>query len=72
LPNLGEDVQTAVVLVGRVNIRRGPGLRYGVVSQAEREEVYKIFDEKREWVKIGYYLENQEVGWVRKDLVWGE
>ncbi len=71
-PLIEDEVQTAVVLKERINIRRGPGLRYRVVNKAERGEMYKIFGEKNDWVKIGYYLENKEIGWVRKDLVWGE
>jgi uncharacterized protein YgiM (DUF1202 family) len=71
-PLLNKKVQTAVVVPEKVNVREGPGLGYSVVSQAECGEVYKIFKEKKGWVKIGYYVENQELGWIRKDLVWGE
>jgi SH3-like domain-containing protein len=64
--------QTAVVLVEEANIRKGPSLRKPVVMQVDRCEIYKIFDEKGEWVKVGYYLENEVVGWIREDLVWGD
>lgn len=70
-PLINKKVQTALVIPERVNIRRGPGLKYGVVNQAESGEVYKIFEEKDGWVKIGYYLENEVIGWVRNDMVWG-
>ena len=40
--------------------------------QASKGEIYKIFDEKGEWVKVGYYLENEVIGWIRQDLVWGD
>jgi uncharacterized protein YgiM (DUF1202 family) len=64
--------QTALILVEDANIRKGPSLRRPVVKQASKGEIYKIFDEKSEWVKVGYYLENEVIGWIRQDLVWGE
>jgi uncharacterized protein YgiM (DUF1202 family) len=64
--------QTALVLVDEANIRKGPGLSRPVVKQASKGEIYKIFDEKGEWVKVGYYLENEVIGWIRQDLVWGD
>jgi uncharacterized protein YgiM (DUF1202 family) len=69
---LVSKTQTAVVLVEDANIRRGPSLRKPVVMQADKGEIYKIFGEKGEWVKVGYYLENEEIGWIRADLVWGD
>lgn len=71
-PLINKKVQTALVLPDIANIRKGPGLKYQVVNHAEGGEIYKIFGEKGNWVRIGYYLENQPVGWVRNDLVWGE
>jgi SH3-like domain-containing protein len=64
--------QTALILVEDANIRKGPSLRRPVVKQASKGEIYKIFDEKDDWVKVGYYLENEVIGWIRQDLVWGE
>jgi len=64
--------QTAMVLVEDANIRKGPSLRRPIVMQASKGEIYKIFDEKGKWVKIGYYLENEAIGWIRQDLVWGD
>ena len=66
------DVPTAVVLKEDVNVRRGPGLRHRVVTQVDKGEVYRVFDQNGNWVKIGYYIEKEEIGWVRRDLVWGE
>jgi uncharacterized protein YgiM (DUF1202 family) len=66
------DVPTVVVLKEDVNVRRGPGLRHRVVTKVDKGEVYKIFQRQRNWVKIGYYQEGKEIGWVRNDLVWGE
>ena len=64
--------QTAVILVEDANIRKGPSLRKPVVMRASKGEIYKIFDEKGQWVKVGYYLENEVIGWIRDDLVWGD
>ena len=69
---LVSQVQTAVILVDNANIRKGPSLRRPVVMHASKGEIYKIFGEKGEWVKIGYYLENEVIGWIRQDLVWGD
>jgi SH3-like domain-containing protein len=71
-PLINRKVQTVLVVPDRVNIRKGPGLKYKVVEQAEGGMIYKLFEEKGKWVKIGYYLENEEIGWVRSDMVWGE
>jgi uncharacterized protein YgiM (DUF1202 family) len=71
-PLVNRNVQTVLVVPEVVNIRKGPGLKYRVVEQAEGGKIYKLFGEKGKWVKIGYYLENEEIGWVRSDLVWGE
>jgi uncharacterized protein YgiM (DUF1202 family) len=61
-----------LVTVEDANIRKGPSLRKSVVKQASKGEIYKIFDEKGEWVKVGYYLENEVISWIRQDLVGGE
>lgn len=65
-------INTAIVLVDNANIRKGPGLSNPVVRRASRGEIYKVFGERGHWVKIGYYLENKVIGWMREDLVWGE
>jgi SH3-like domain-containing protein len=66
------NTKTAVILAENVNIRKGPSVRRPVVMKASQGEIFKVFGEKGKWVKIGYYLENEVVGWVRQDLVWGE
>lgn len=71
-PLINQKINTAVILPDSVNIRKGPGLKYRVVGQAECGEVYKVFARKNGWVRVGYYLDNQQLGWIRNDLVWGE
>jgi uncharacterized protein YgiM (DUF1202 family) len=66
------SIQTAVITVDNANIRKGPNLRNPVVMQVSKGEIYKVFGEQGQWVKIGYYLENEVIGWVRHDLIWGD
>lgn len=68
---LVSGTQTVVIVAEQANIRKGPSLKMPVVVKASQGEIYKIFGEKGKWVKIGYYLENEVVGWVRQDMVWG-
>jgi SH3-like domain-containing protein len=69
---INKNIHTAVVVPEQVNVRKGPGLNYPVVAQVKSGQVYKIFKEQNGWIRIGYYVENQELGWIRKDFVWGE
>lgn len=69
---LVSDIKTAVILVDNANIRKGTSLRTPVVMRVSRGEIYKIFGAKGDWVNVGYYLENEKIGWIRDDLVWGE
>jgi SH3-like domain-containing protein len=64
--------QTAVILVDNANIRKGPSLRKPIIMKAAQGDIYKIFGEKGDWVNVGYYIENEKIGWIRDDLVWGE
>jgi N-acetylmuramoyl-L-alanine amidase len=69
---LVSKTQTAVILVDNANIRKGPSLSMPVVMKASKGDIYKIFGEKDDWVHVGFYLENEKIGWIRDDLVWGE
>ena len=64
-------IRTVIVLAAKANLRQAPGLKNRVVGQASRGEVYKIFGSRGNWVKIGYYLEDEVIGWIHGDLVWG-
>jgi uncharacterized protein YgiM (DUF1202 family) len=66
------DIQTAVVLVENANIRKGPGTTKGIIMKANKGEIYKVLGEQDNWVTIGYYLEEKKIGWIRKDLVFGD
>ena len=65
------DIKTAVVIGDEVNVRKGPGSQHDVVKKVAKGEVYKVVGRKGEWVKIAYYIEGEEIGWIRNDLLWG-
>ncbi len=53
----------------RVNIRSGPGEKYGLVGKAEYGVVLKTVQRKNGWVKVRH--ENGLSGWVLRTLLWG-
>ncbi|HAA04370.1 MAG TPA: peptide-binding protein [Syntrophobacteraceae bacterium] len=66
------DIRTAVVRSEGANVRSAPGTESEVKIKVHKGEIFKILDRKNDWVKIGYYLDGGEVGWIRKDLIFGE
>jgi len=70
--DLISDVQTAVIKVNKANVRSGPGTKSSVVAEVSEGEIYKILERSGEWVKIGYYEGSDPVGWIRRDLVFGD
>lgn len=68
---LVSKTRTAVVLKDRVNVRQAPGTRNHVLGTVERGDIYKVMEEQANWVRIGYYHEEEAVGWIREDLVFG-
>lgn len=65
------DVQTAVVMRDNANVRKEPGLGNEVLRKVERGEIYKVIGVKDNWIQIAYYFEEEPVGWIRRDLVFG-
>jgi uncharacterized protein YgiM (DUF1202 family) len=70
--DLISDVQTAVIKVNKANVRSGPGAKNSVVAEVSEGEIYRILERKQNWVKIGYYQGSDPVGWIRRDLVFGD
>ncbi|MGV8074169.1 MAG: SH3 domain-containing protein [Syntrophobacteraceae bacterium] len=66
------DIETAVILVENANMRSSASIKSEVVAKATRGEIYKVLEKNGKWVHLGYYMENEPVGWVRSDLVFGE
>lgn len=67
--SLLSEVQTVIVIKDKVNIRGGPGTNHKAIFQAENDVIFQLVDRKENWLKVRY---EDRVGWIRKDLVWGE
>lgn len=63
------EVQTVIVTKNKVNIRGGPGTNHRVIFQAEKDVIFQLVDRKEDWLKVKH---EDRVGWIRRDLVWGE
>lgn len=50
-----------------LNVRKGPGLDYGVLTTLNKGGVYLVLKEEGEWTQI--QLKNNETGWVANYLV---
>jgi len=51
----------------RVNIRRGPGTSYEVMTRLEENTPVTVIGEQGNWYRIK--LPDSRIGWIRKDLV---
>ncbi|MDR2549692.1 MAG: SH3 domain-containing protein [Desulfobulbus sp.] len=69
---LVSDIDTAVILVEKANIRGSASASANVVASAEQGEIYTILAKEGDWVKLGYYQSGTAVGWIRNDLVFGD
>jgi SH3-like domain-containing protein len=60
----------AVVGTDEVNIRTGPGTRYGKRFSDAAKKYYsaKILKVKGSWVRV--VDPDGDIGWIRKDYVW--
>lgn len=70
--SLVSDIDTAVILVDKANIRSTASLNASVVTTAKLGEIYSILAKDNNWVKLGYYESGTTVGWIRDDLIFGE
>lgn len=69
---LVSEIDTAVIIVEKANIRSTAGLKGSIVATAELGEIYTILAKDNNWVKLGYYETGATAGWIRDDLVFGE
>jgi SH3-like domain-containing protein len=69
---LVSNVDTAVILVDKANIRSTSTLESKVVNVAQLGEIYRIIAKEDNWVQLGYFHGGTELGWVRSDLVFGD
>jgi SH3-like domain-containing protein len=66
------NTPTVIVSVEKANIRSSAGTGHTVLSSANKGEIYRLLDRKGKWVKIGYYSNGEALGWVRRDLIFGD
>ena len=66
------EIRTAVIRTEGANIRSAPSTDGDVRAKARKGEIFKILDSKDNWLKLGYYHDGVEVGWIRQDLAFGE
>jgi N-acetylmuramoyl-L-alanine amidase len=62
-----ENNSKAIVNVETLNVRKGPGLQYSVISKINHGESYLILQTQKDWIEI--QLEKGLSGWVAKGLV---
>jgi uncharacterized protein YgiM (DUF1202 family) len=68
---LVSSIPTTVIQADTANVRKGPSRKNSAIAQATQGEIYKVLASRGDWVKIGYYYENEPAGWIHGDLVWG-
>nr|WP_321468134.1 SH3 domain-containing protein [uncultured Desulfobulbus sp.] len=69
---LVSNIDTAVILVEKANVRSKATTNSKVVAVAEMGEIYTLLGKTGNWVKLGYYHGGAALGWIRDDLVFGE
>jgi len=69
---LVSDIETAVILVDKANVRSAANPKSQVVANAEMGEIYSIITKNGQWVQLGYYQDKSVLGWIRDDLVFGD
>jgi len=55
------------ITTDNLNVRKGPGLEYGVLTTLNKGGVYSVLKEEDEWTQI--QLQNNEKGWVANYLI---
>lgn len=60
---------TVIVIREKVNVRTEAGTNSKIAFQAEKDVIFRLLDTKDSWLKVKH---GDYVGWIRKDLVWGE
>ncbi len=68
---LVSSIPTTVIKVDLANVRKGPSQKNASIAKAKQGEIYKVLASRNNWLKIGYYFENEPAGWIHEDLVWG-
>lgn len=59
--------EEGVVKTNVLNVRKGPGTNYSVLTQVKAGEAYRVLEKSEEWAKI--VLHNGQEGWVSKEYL---
>lgn len=59
--------EEGVVKTNVLNVRKGPGTNYSVLTKVKAGETYRLLDTSGEWAKI--LLHNGQEGWVSKEYL---
>jgi SH3-like domain-containing protein len=60
--------RAAIVIGKKANIRKGPGPNHPMLFTVEERYLFKVVEEKKEWVKV--LGADGDGGWVLKELLW--
>jgi len=64
----GVDAYPAVVVNRRINLRKGPGTNYEIVSKLSGGQAVTVVTTSGEWVKVLVDRDNQ-MGWLHASLI---
>lgn len=66
-PQTGDPLRTTVVVsAGLANVRSGPGMSHGVISQIKKDEALEVLGEKGEWFQV--QLPDGRPGWIHQNV----
>jgi SH3-like domain-containing protein len=69
--NVVSAIPTTIIQADTANVRKGPSRKNSPVAQVQHGQIYKVLATRGDWVKIGYYYENEPIGWIHDKLIWG-
>ncbi|HBA60624.1 MAG TPA: hypothetical protein DCZ92_07360 [Elusimicrobia bacterium] len=67
--SLLSGVPSVVVISEKANLRKGPGMGYGIAQVLDKEYCLKVLEVQGLWIKV---TDNETVtGWIHNSVVWG-
>jgi SH3-like domain-containing protein len=68
--HLLSEEPTVIVSAEHANLRKEPNVKSEAIGTADHAQVYKVIERRERWLKLS--SEDEERGWIRDDLVWGD
>jgi len=65
-------VKSAIVSVRIAAISSAPDIFHRTGKTVNRGEIYKVLEERPNWVRVGSWSNGESIGWIQEDLVFGE